>query len=85
MVLDHNGTNIQPETKMQVPSGVVCDTDFWNALEKGNAPNGGTFLHGDFVYAFVYNLKERMGVFKFVLVGNDNKKFTMELNLANLR
>jgi hypothetical protein len=53
MVLDHNGTIIQPETKMQVPSGVVCDTDFWNALEKGNAPNGGTFLHGDFVFAFV--------------------------------
>jgi hypothetical protein len=86
MVLDHNGTIIQPERKMQVPSGVTCDTDFWSALETDNAPKGGTFLHGDFVYAFVYDLRgERTGDFKLVLVGNDNKKFTVDLNPANLR
>ena len=86
MVLDQNGTIIQPEMKMQVPSGVICDTDFWNAMETDNAPRAETFLHGDFVYAFVYDLKgQRAGVVKLTLVGSDNKEFTMELNLASLR
>jgi hypothetical protein len=85
MVLDHEGTIIQPEKKVQIPGGVVFDTDFWKAVETDNTPKG-AFLNGYLVYVFVYDLKEqRAGKFKFVLVGGDNKKFTIELDLATLR
>ncbi len=87
MVLEHNDKIIQPEAKAQnVTGGFYAGSQFWHIMQAGNAPLLVTPTAGTVVYAFVYDLKgDWAGNFKFILWGEDNKQYTVDVDLATLR